>query len=99
MSTFVHDAMSLIEEALPREYPVNECMGIIRATPQGIVESANGRMKLYAQTVTGNSKQVNMRSPALIRELKRLAQGAEGATTYYNDIKWRFIFRELLSLL
>lgn len=71
---------------------------IINSRAEEISTSSDAKTKLYAVSLTGGSLRVNMRSPTLIRELKRLAQAGGGSRTV-GDVRWQFITREFPSLL
>ncbi|KAI5860989.1 hypothetical protein GGS23DRAFT_204165 [Durotheca rogersii] len=46
---------------------------------------------LYGQHLGEGSLYVNMRSPALIRFLKRLAENGVGEAEEYGNVKWKFM--------
>ena len=56
--------------------------------------TANGQTKLYAQCQSGRQKTVDMRSPTLRRELKRLAESGEGHSIVVNEVLYKFVSRK-----
>lgn len=94
MSSFSRDALSIVEDILPDEFGGGDHSTLVADRPEGIITAANGQTKLYAVSQSGSQKKVNMMSPALRRELKRLAQSGEGSTIVVDGVKYRFISRK-----
>lgn len=99
MSSFISAALSLVEDVLPVQFGGGDHETIITDSPEGIVTSADGKTKLYAVCLSSSQKMVNMMSPALRRELKRLAERGAGVTTVENGVKYMFISRKSSPLL
>ncbi len=97
MADFISRSMSIIEDVLPDQFGGGYQDTIINSRAEEISTSSDAKTKLYAVSLTGGSLRVNMRSPTLIRELKRLAQAGGGSRTV-GDVRWQFITREFPSL-
>lgn len=97
MADFISRSMSIIEDVLPDQFGGGYQDTIINSRAEEISTSSDAKTKLYAVSLTGGSLRVNMRSPTLLRELKRLAQAGGGSRTV-GDVRWQFITREFPSL-
>lgn len=83
---------------MPAQFNFPDEITIINASPEYILQTPDGVTRLWAVSLTGGSVQVNMKSPRLIRELKRLAQEGGGSNDI-GDVRWEFLSRESPSLL
>jgi hypothetical protein len=90
MANFIQLSQELLS-TLAQEYPFNDITIIqVGTVPEKVL--VNYEMELYAQSREG-TKFVNMRNPALKRELETLAALGPG-----HDMEWRgVIFRFVLG--
>lgn len=95
MAEFIVACQDLVDFDIEYGYPdIDDAEIEIPVLPKKIVENTGDYyMSLYA-SAAGGPKAINIRSPRLKRELRRLADQGQGGTIIVDDIKYMFIRRE-----
>lgn len=96
MSSFIRDATKIIDDILPAQFSHGQPQPSAGANPESIIEVY--KLKLYAQSLSGSNKKLQMLSPTLRRALKDLAQLGSGHSTIVDGVKWKFIPRKFSRL-
>lgn len=97
MPGIIEEANALLEYILPIEFDRGRKIAIIPTYPQLILQGDNYNVKLWATSLSGGPKTVNMMMPSLGRALKRLADLGHGRSEFVDDMRYMFIERKLVS--
>ena len=95
MSNMIKECEELVSVGSPNEF--NEADDtVVEETPGKVVEWSS--VSLWGQHLGTGDKRVNMRAPALVNWLKRLAASCIGESSEYDDIRYKFVSSKLLPL-